>query len=344
MAWPVWHYDGKTGERHTPRLTVLRDGQHFALLGDGVDEGPYGFAELVPHGARAGEPVYGIKARPGWRIGFLDQPDPALAALLPRPPRYGRWIDRFGLWPSVGVLALFAALVVAGVLQLPPILAHMVPQSVERRMGTLMVGDFGKLACTSAQGDAALRALAARIGGPKDVTIRVVRIPVINAVAFPGGQVVLFDGMIQNAESPDEVAGVLAHELGHVAHRDGMESLIRQYGLAMLFGGIDSHVGTYGNALLSARYSRATEARADDYAIERLQAAQVSPRPTAAFFQRIAKAEAMPGEAGAWLSYLSSHPLSSARERRFADSARAGTPYPPALTAVQWQALRTMCR
>lgn len=343
METHVWHYDGRSGERRMPAIVPTPDQRHFLLEGDGAEPGPYAFADLTPHGSSHHERAFGLKGRPGWRITFLEFPPAEIAVQLPKGARYGRWIDRFGLWRSVGVLAILAALVVAVTLKLPPLLARMIPQSMEQRMGRLLVGNLGGYACTTPQGDAALKALAARLRQKEGVEIHVVQAPMINAVAFPGGQVVLFDGLIQSAKSPDEVAGVLGHELGHVAHRDGMESLIRQYGLGLLFGGFDSNVGGYGNALLNARYSRKAESGADGYAIGSLQAADISPMPTAALFARLAKEDERPGNAGLMLNYLSSHPLSSSREQRSAASVRKGARYTPALSAAQWQALRTMC-
>ncbi len=343
METRIWHYDGRSGERRMPAIVVGADERIFTLQGDGADPGPYAFADLEPHGHSHHERAFGLKGRPGWRITFLEFPPSEIAVQLPKPARYGRWIDRFGLWRSVGVLAVLAVLVVAFTLKLPPLIARLIPASVEQRMGRLIVGNLGTYACSTPQGEAALKALAARLRQRDDVTIRVVHAPMINAVAFPGGQVVLFDGLIQKAKSADEVAGVLGHELGHVAHRDGMESLIRQYGLSLLLGGFDSNISGYGNALLNARYSRKAEAGADGYAIGRLQAANISPLPTAALFARFAKQDEEPGNAGMMLNYLSSHPLSSSRERAFTASARKDATYQPALQPAQWQALRAMC-
>lgn len=344
METRVWHYDGRSGERRMPAITPTRDEAHFLLEGDGAEPGPYAFADLTPHGTSHHERAFGLKGHPGWRITFLEFPPSEIAVHLPKPARYGAWIDRFGLWRSVGVLAILAALVVAVTLKLPPLIARMIPASVEQRMGRLLVGNLGGYACTSPQGEAALKALAARLHQGDGVEIHVVQAPMINAVAFPGQQVVIFDGLIQNATSPDEVAGVLGHELGHVAHHDGMESLIRQYGFSLLFGGFDSNVGGYGNALLNARYSRKAESGADGYAIGQLQAANISPLPTAALFARLAKEDGQPGNAGLLLNYLSSHPLSALREQRFKESVRPDAQYVPALSDAQWQALRTMCR
>lgn len=343
METRVWHYDGHSGERRMPAIVPAPNEAQFLLQGDGAEPGPYAFADLVPQGSSHHERAFGLRNRPGWRITFLEFPPSEIAVQLPKPPRYGSWIDRFGLWRSVGALAVLAALAVLVTLKLPPLIARLIPQSVEQRMGRAMVASLGSYTCSTPQGEAALKALATRLRQDDDVTIRVVKAPMVNAVAFPGGQVVLFDGLIQDAQSPDEVAGVLAHELGHVAHKDGMESLVRQFGLNMLLGGFDRNVSGYGNALLNARYSQKAEAGADGYAIGRLTYADISPAPTAALFGRLARQDEQPGNASKLLNYLSSHPLSSARQQRFAGSVKPDHAYRPALDPAQWQALRAMC-
>ena len=55
-------------------------------------------------------------------------------------------------------------------------------------------------------------------------------------MALPGGHVYVDDGLIAIAQTPDELAGVLAHEIGHVAHRDGTRTVLQTAGLSFLFG------------------------------------------------------------------------------------------------------------
>ena len=57
-----------------------------------------------------------------------------------------------------------------------------------------------------------------------------------NAIALPGGKIYFFDSLLEKAESPDEVAGILAHELGHGHHRHVMRGIIHQGGTSYLAG------------------------------------------------------------------------------------------------------------
>ncbi|MEG3087885.1 M48 family metallopeptidase [Sphingomonas sp. PB4P5] len=337
MTYPVWHYDGITAVRHTADLRIEAD--RFRLS-DAAES--HALAELEPRDTVGHDIVFGLADRPGWRIGFSGGIPDDLAALLPKQYRYGRLIDRFGLWPSLAAFAVLAAIVVAVFLRTPAMVARAVPQSVERQLGDLMVGDLGGRTCDGGDGPAALAALVQRIdAGDAAIDVRVVNLPIINAVTLPGGRIVIFDGLLRAAKSPDELAGVLGHEIGHVKNRDVMESLLRQLGLSVILGGLDGNVGGYTNALLASSYSRSAESRADDFAIAMLRDAAVSPVATADFFRRLGAKQGKDGSVTRALAYLASHPVSSGRAKAFAASAK-GT-YRPALTPEQWRALRSIC-
>jgi Zn-dependent protease with chaperone function len=335
---PVWHYDGWSGVRQARELVVAAQG--FFLAGATGETGPFAFADLVPHGQIQGYPQYGLRKAPGWRIAFTGEPPPEIAALLPSAKGYGRLIDKVGLWPAMGVFVALSAVALYLLVTTPPMLVRMIPVSVEQRWGTAMIGDFGGRTCTAAGGRAALAKLSGRLGA-KDMDIRVVDIPIVNAVTLPGGHILLFSGLLGEAESPDEVAGVLAHEMGHVRNRDVLESLVRQFGLSLVLSGADGNVGSYTSALLSASYSRATEGRADSFALTRLHETAIPTAATAGFFRRLSKAEAGLGEAGALLGYVSSHPLSADRMRLFEQGATPGAT--ASLDAGEWAALRGIC-
>jgi predicted Zn-dependent protease len=204
-----------------------------------------------------------------------------------------------------------------------------------------MSGDLGGRVCTAPAGQRALDRLAGRLALPGSrVRVRVVDLGLVNAVTLPGRQVVLFRGLLGAARSPDEVAGVLGHELGHVENRDVMTGLLRDFGISLLIGGADG--GKVANALLSSRYGRAAERAADAHAIAALARADISPADTAAFFDRLGKRE--PGAvAGRLLTYLSTHPLSAERRRAFVAATRRAPPYRSAMSVGEWQALRQIC-
>jgi hypothetical protein len=106
-------------------------------------------------------------------------------------------------------------------------LTPLVPQSFERRLGDVADGQvrimFGNKVCNDAAGQAAftklVKALRDAAGLDPSVQTAVLATPIPNAFALPGGKVYLFNGLLARAQDPDEIAGVLAHELGHQASR-----------------------------------------------------------------------------------------------------------------------------
>lgn len=336
----VWYYDGTSALKRSARLVPIDDAR-FVLEEDDRRSEPYGFDELTALDSHGAERRFGRKRAPGWQMGLEGAAPSEVAARLPGGKRYGGAIDRIGLWPAALVATLVSAGVVALVLNTPSLVARMVPRTVEARIGELMVGDMGGRACSTPAGDAALKALAGKLGAAAEhADIRVVDAPMVNAVTLPGGHVLLFTGLLKQAGSADEIAGVLGHELGHVEHRDVLTSLVRQFGLSVVLGGFDGNVGGYTNALLSASYSRDAETQADNFAIGALDKARISPASTASFFDRLSKKEGK-GRIDALVSYLASHPVSSDRKARFAASAKGS--YSPALDARQWEALKSIC-
>lgn len=343
-GYTAWHFDGHTAVRRPVTIDIIARG---LLLNERERRhGPFPLDEVTYVGQQGETHVYGLEDKDGWRLGIRGELPPAIAALLPEKRRYGGWIDRLGLGrATVGFTAISAA-VVATVLLAPQWLAPLVPQSLESDLGDALVGDFGGRFCATPEGSAALSKMtSALVENPQDLQVEVANIDMVNAIALPGGKVILFKGLIDSARSPDEVAGVLAHEIGHVRERHVMQGLLRQLGLSVILGGADGMAGGMLNSVLSMSYSREAEREADSYSIAAMKRAEVSPLPTAGFFRRLSR---MDGSAGRENSsnitgYMSSHPLSSERKKAFEESAVKGKEYQPVLSAAEWNALKEMC-
>jgi Zn-dependent protease with chaperone function len=338
MPLSGWLFDGVTATRQ--HVEVARAGDQLAI--EGHESVP--LADLIRRGD-GNRTVFGRKGNPGWRLGF-DAPLPAdWLTELPAPQRYGGLIDRFGLVPAVIAGIAGSAVALFGLYRAPDLIAPLVPERWEQTLGDALVGDLGGRACTAPEGQRVLDQLGRALSrGGRTMRIRVVAIPIPNAVALPGGQIALFDGLVQQAQSPDEIAGVLGHEIGHVEHRHVMAGLIRQFGFGLVLGGSGKGV-QYAQALLDARYSRGAESDADAYAIKALTANHISTKPTADFFARMSKGETTPSATvNTALSWLSSHPVSAARRDLFSKADQAITARRPSMSAADWQAVRSMCR
>ena len=336
MSTSAWHFDGKTAARRTVEVSA-----HNRMLR--IDAAEYVDPDDLKRIDSPNGIVYGHKAIEGWRLGFETTPPPEIEALLPKAEKFGGIIDRFGLWKTVAIGTAISVGLVALALNSPEWVAPHIPFSVEQELGASMVGDLSSQYCIGG-GQASLDSLAARLdNGKEPVRVHVVHFPIINAVTLPGGEILIFDKLLTNANSPDELAGVIGHEIGHVEHRDVMAGLIREFGLSLLLSNFKGSAAGNLNYMLSARYSRDVESKADDYAIDALRSAAISPQPTADFFQHMAKLEQSLGKLGTALSYTASHPMSEDRAMKFAHSAKPGTLYQPALSPEAWQTLRDIC-
>ena len=149
-----------------------------------------------------------------------------------------------------------------------------------------------------------------------------------NALALPGGHIVVTDQLVDLLrDRPDALIGVLAHELGHVQHRDGLDALVRASLLSaivgVVFGDASGFIATVPAALLTQAYSRDVERRADAYSAALLHQGGVSPAAMLPLFERLAqRAHAKGGsreQASPLPMALASHPADEERIRFFRD-------------------------
>ena len=336
-------YDGITAHAHDVRVTV-GDGT-LDLAQDGGWSDSVDAALLKRRDAPAGKLRLGRTDLPGWRLLVPAEAEPELAVLLGRPERYGRWIDRIGLVPALVAGGVITATVVGIGYLAPHWIAPHVPMSWERNVGTAIVGDFGDLKCRDPKGQQALEALVEKVSpgatkGPDAIKIAALNVPIFNAAALPGGYIVVFKPAITET-NPDALAGVLAHEIGHVRHRHVTEALIREFGIGALIRLFAGGVGANAEQIVSLSYTRDNEAQADADSIAALKRANISPKPTADLFTHLSKITGE--ERGYSAEFLESHPLSGKRARKFTASFDPRAHYQPALSQEQWDALAEIC-
>lgn len=203
--------------------------------------------------------------------------------------------------------------------------------------------------CDRPEGVAALAKLEARlteqIDLPYPLTVHVLNHDMVNAFALPGGYVVFFDGLLDVAQHPDEIAGVFAHEIGHVVARDPSRTALRSAGsigvLGLLFGDFAGGAAVLflAERLIQANYSQEAEMNADIFASETLDAADISPAGLARMFERF---RAMGGDQPELLEHFMAHPDLLSRIER-ADASTSDRAYTPSLSDAEWTALKTIC-
>lgn len=343
--YSAWHFDGRSATRRS--VTVELIGSQFFLVETEMRHGPFALADLSYVGDQGQSAVYGLEGQDGWRLGIVGTVPADLKAVLPRKQKYGQFIDKVGLGPASIAFASVSAAVLAIALWAPHWVAPLIPYSAEKKIGDTMIGDFGGRFCHTKAGSAALAKLTASLDDhPADLQVDVAKIDVLNAVALPGHRVILFQGLVDQAASPDEVAGVLAHEIGHVREHHVMQGMLRQLGLSVVLGGLDGTGGATFNSLMSVQYGREAESEADSHSVAMLKRANISPLPTAQFFDRLSGMDGskqVKGNAAVVVNYTSSHPLSVKRKEQFERSAVKNGNYRPALTPEEWTSLKTMC-
>jgi Zn-dependent protease with chaperone function len=161
--------------------------------------------------------------------------------------------------------------------------------------------------------------LAANAGGPNfQYHFRVVNASDINAFALPGGYVYINRGILDQADTEGEVAGVVAHEIAHVALRHGTHQASKAYaaqaGLSILGGILGGKVGqntaqilnTVGGIGLNAlflKFSRDLETQADVRGAQILAASGYTPADMVSFFQKLEKVDTAKKT-----NWLASHP------------------------------------
>jgi hypothetical protein len=253
-----WLSDGQSALRHSDRISG--EGGGLRLHFDSGEIELVDADALTHAGSRPDAETYGCAGRPGWRLGIAPPLSADLIEVLPRRQVYGGIIDRFGLPRALlAGVALSAAFLFVGYSS-PAWLAPLIPRSVEDKVGDALVGDFGHQFCDGAGGQAALDKMTAALSlRPEALNVRVVNVKMVNAAALPGGNIVIFRELITEADGPDEVAGVLGHEIAHVEERHVTEGMIRQLGFGMIVALFGGSTGANLDALLAAGYSRAAE-------------------------------------------------------------------------------------
>ncbi len=167
-----------------------------------------------------------------------------------------------------------------------------------------------------------LQARCARL--PYTITVHVQRADAVNAAALPGGHMVVFTGLLEKMTSENELAFVLAHELGHYAHRDHLRGLGRALILmtasTVLLGADNSINSMIGQGMMFTElsFSRKQETQADEFALDTLACQYGHVAGATAFFDKI-PAEGDPGRFG---HYFASHPENRRRIEHLEEMAR----------------------
>jgi predicted Zn-dependent protease len=360
--WRAYYLDGQTAIRHPATVRLMREGLEVGTPGGWTRFWPYGELRQT-QGFYEGEE---IRLERGGQLSeaLLILEDGFLASLrevasqrgarFHDPSRRGRRV-RLTILAAVAVVGVTGALYLWGIPALAVLVAPRVPVAWEERLGRSAVEYLAPkdLICTDPPREQALNAIVARLAAtapasPYTFHLIVVNQPQVNALAAPGGYIVLYRGLLERTRSPEELAGVLAHEMQHVTQRHTTQALIQHTSTGLLLAALTGDMtGPLAYGLQSARvlgqlqYSRRAEAQADAEGMKMLLAARIDPAGMSRFFETLAKADRQPAML---LKYLSTHPSPLGRiERLKALAATAPGPPVPLLPDTDWGDVRNIC-
>lgn len=255
--------------------------------------------------------------------------------------------------------------VVAGFI-LFPVISHLagwatylIPEPVEVRLGQLLIDEMANefKPCNDKAALAGLRKITERLGlasGKKDASpqIYLFRSRDANAFSLPGKKIAVLSAFLNEATSENEVAAVMAHEMGHMVKRDSLEAFIESQGVGIIVGligssGSYSGFAEFASFMQSMNYSRQKEFRADDYGAQLLVKAGYSPEGLSSFLSRMDKGGlgALLGQSSEYIEFLSTHPDTKERVKRIqAYSQKSGAAFTASLTQDEFLKLKNACR
>lgn len=372
-------YDGRLSDGQTAASVPVKarfgeTGLEIVPIGDRRAALVWPYADLrsnVPLKATAPDVVLSLKPN-GSQTLFVANPtfnEGLLARASGLSPGRQRLL---GLRPGIATVVIVAALAATvRFLELQPAqtIARMLPQQTREAMGRSVVAQLtGHMKqCESASGRIALdrltRRLTAASGSAAPVRVMMIDWALVNAFATPGGQIIMTRGLVQKAGSADEVAGVLAHEIGHTIELHPEAGLVRAMGLSaaaqLVFAGTTSTAANIGLLLTQLRYTRVAEREADGHAVRLLKNAGISAKGFGDFFERLdpkgtnppaktdeqkkdeEKKKVSLGSRIFASEILRTHPLTE--ERLALVRAQPAYSATPALADEDWRALREMC-
>lgn len=327
-TFPATYCDGET-LRSTPVELVFAGNAAVRLLGENLDRS-IELEKIV-----ASEPL----GRLPWFLrlpggGVVEVPSsPAFAAQLnlhrrPRPiSGFVHWLESHSSIAATATVLLVAAVSILfwqGLPRLGHRIAHAVPASIEVSAGRtgyrVFANAFPPSELDAIQQKRVRRQLDRLKAARKmhvDSNVYFFSMGAPNAFALPGGIILVTDELVHLAKNQDQLAAVLAHELGHIELRHGLQSVLRNSSALIVVSAVTGDLstlstfsGTLPFLLLQYGYAREFESEADAYARELLVAAKIEEHHLADILQLLE--ESRPTK-GSDFSYLSTHPSTKDR-------------------------------
>ena len=356
-SWQGYYFDGQSSRRH--QVTVLLTPRGLKIQGKTWRNFYWAYDEIrQTQGMHAGEQVRFEKGQEITEtLVILDEA--FLRALRQIAPRFGRFHEpelrrwKITLLATVGIVVLGLVLWIWGISAIADQLATNIPVSWEERLGEVVVNSLVPVEqrCEDPEKLAILKKIVDRLVDgqpdyPYTFRITVSRGEAANAFAAPGGHIVVYQGLLKETETADQLAGVLAHEIEHVVERHATRAIFREMSLQAIISAMTGDV--QGNFALEAagmlgalHHRRKDEESADREGMKLIQAARIDPQGMIDLFLRFQKSE---GQVPKSIKYLSTHPSNVDRIEQLRHLAATVSYTPvPLLPDYPWCEIGRMC-
>ncbi len=356
-AWRGVYWDGRTAVRHEVRVWPSSEGVRVEGAGD--TDLLWSFAEFELAQGRYRDQHVRLEKRGGSGAALVFAGRSVLGELQRLAPagdgRFAEVNPSDGWRRSVAATLVLFLMIGGAYFWAIPAAADragdFVPVSWEERLGATAV-NLHVTGCSDPDVSAALGEMLDRLVATVPVThytfrVFVTQSPVVNAFAAPGGYIVIHRGLLEQTERPEQLAGILAHEMQHVIQRHSTRALFRQTSFSALASMLGSNAIGNTFALNAARsvgelrFSREDEAAADEAGMRMLQAAEIDAQGMVEAYEILAR---QPGQLSGVAQYVSTHPAIEERIRVLGQMASKAAYKPVALAnGAGWRRVRSGC-
>jgi Zn-dependent protease with chaperone function len=347
-----FYYDGRAAVRYAATVTLGEAELNIGVTGRSPLVWPYLALRFTADGSY-GEPV---RIEHGSAEALVIESHDFVEALrqhgvtrsaIPVDLRRWPWV----LFCCIAIATIATILYTSGVRLASEQAARFMPSSMEERLGRSVVAILAPEQSRCADSQHQLQRVVDRLqsatGSKQSFHVIYVNQGIVNAFAAPGGYIVVFRGLLEQTSTPEEYAGVIAHEMEHVLLKHSTKALAREFsGRALLsLMAVDSG-GTPTAIQASVRlanlsYQRSDEEAADLAGTALLARAHVSVDGLAAFLRRLQSKSLVNGSG--W-NYLSSHPATEERvEALQAEMRKFNESTTPLMTPEAWGTAREVC-
>ncbi|MBK9168665.1 MAG: M48 family metallopeptidase [Bryobacterales bacterium] len=343
MNWAAAYYDGVTARSRAVTIQVTDSGLLLAL-----DDGTTRWWDASGLRIASRRPV--VRLEHGVEAVVLR--DASILAAL--PPTGARTAAYRATGFVLSLMAVLFLLYLKGLPALARAGAAAVPPSWEVALGEAIYKEMvaPESVCTDETGNAEIARLAAHLAAalpesPYEYRVAVIREPSFNAFALPGGALIVHSGLLEKTGSPEQLAGVLAHEMQHVELRHATRAVLRDASFRLLLtavvtGGAEIPAAAKAVGSLGVlRYRRQDEEEADTAGLRLMEAARLDASAMIEIY-RVMEQESFQPPKG--FDPLLTHPNLPERIDRLTNLIRPDPVRERYETTAPWSRTARMCR